>query len=73
MAFNYVTESGPINIALFKVTHGLYILTAKRDEKLIGQCIDALMQVTNAPPRIVVGVGNTSLTSRSNVSCMPAS
>jgi len=62
MAFTYVTEPGPVNIALFQVTHGLYILTAKQDSKLNGQCIDALMQVTNAPPRIVVGVGNRSLT-----------
>jgi flavin reductase (DIM6/NTAB) family NADH-FMN oxidoreductase RutF len=62
MAFNYVTESGPINVALFQVTHGLYILTSKRRSQINGQCLDALMQVTNAPPRIVVGVGNQSLT-----------
>ena len=62
MAFNIVTEHGPINVALFQVTHGLYILTAKVGDKINGQCIDALMQVTNAPPRIVIGVGNKSLT-----------
>ena len=62
MTFAYVTEPGPINVALFQVTHGLYILTAKSGDKINGQCIDALMQVTNAPPRIVIGVGNKSLT-----------
>ena len=62
MAFKTVTEPGPINVALFQVTHGLYILTSKSGDKINGQCIDALMQVTNAPPRIVIGVGNKSLT-----------
>lgn len=62
MTFKTVTEPGSINMALFQVTHGLYILTAKSGDKINGQCIDALMQVTNAPPRIVIGVGNKSLT-----------
>ena len=62
MAFNFVAEPGPINVALFQVTHGLYILTAKSGDRINGQCLDALMQVTNAPPRIVIGVGNKSLT-----------
>lgn len=62
MAFKTVTEPGPINVALFQVTHGLYILTSKSKDKINGQCLDSLMQVTNAPPRIVVGVGNKSLT-----------
>ena len=62
MAFNYVTEPGPVNVALFQVTHGLYILTTKVGTRINGQCLDALMQVTNAPPHVVVGVGNKSLT-----------
>lgn len=62
MGFNYVTDPGPLNVALFQVTHGLYILTTKLGDKINGQCLDAMMQVTNAPPRIVVGVGNKSLT-----------
>lgn len=62
MDFATVTEPGPINVALFQVTHGLYILTAKLEERINGQCLDALMQVTNAPPRIAIGVGNKSLT-----------
>lgn len=62
MAFDYVTELGPINLALFQVTHGLYILTARSGDNINGQCLDALMQVTSTPPRIVIGVGNKSLT-----------
>jgi len=62
MSFEIVTESQAINKALFQITHGLYILTSKSEEKINGQCIDALMQVTNAPPRIAIGLGKTSLT-----------
>ncbi len=62
MPFEYVAEPGPINIALFQVTHGLYILTSRADDRINGQCLDALMQVTNAPPRIAIGVGIRSLT-----------
>lgn len=62
MAFSYVTEPGPVNVALFQVTHGLYILTAKVGDKINGQCLDALMQVTNAPPQVAIGVGKKSLT-----------
>ena len=60
--FTIFEENGSINKALFNVTHGLYILTAATDDKLNGQCIDALMQVTNSPPRIAIGVGKKSLT-----------
>jgi len=62
MTFSYVTEPGPINVALFQVTHGLYILTTRDEDRINGQCLDALMQVTNAPPRVVIGVGSQSLT-----------
>ena len=62
MAFEIVTKSAGINQACFKITHGLYILTAK-NEKFNGQCIDAVMQVTNMPPRLSIGIGKRSLTS----------
>lgn len=59
--FQIVDTNAGINQALFNVTHGLYILTANRG-KLNGQCIDSLMQVTNMPPRIAIGIGKKSLT-----------
>jgi len=60
--FEITTEPAGLNQALFDVTHGLYVLTAIRDGKANGQCLDAAMQVTNAPPRIALGVGKRSLT-----------
>jgi flavin reductase (DIM6/NTAB) family NADH-FMN oxidoreductase RutF len=62
MPFTYATDNAGVNQALFQVTHGLYVLTATRGDKLNGQIIDALMQVTNAPPRMAIGVGKRSLT-----------
>jgi len=62
MAFSFVTEGPALNQALFQVTHGLYVITAKRGDKINGQVVDALMQVTSAPPRIAVGIGKRSLT-----------
>jgi len=62
MTFEISNEGALLNKACFKITHGLYILTARGD-KLNGQCIDAVMQVTNAPPRLAIGVGKRSLTS----------
>ena len=60
--FNTAEGPGPVNQALFEVTHGLYVLSAVRGEKMNGQCLDAAMQITNAPPRIAIGVGKKSLT-----------
>lgn len=62
MEFEFVTDSASLNQALFGVTHGLYILTARSDGRINGQCLDALMQVTSAPPRVAIGVGKRSLT-----------
>jgi len=62
MAFTYVTDNAGVNEALFKVTHGLYIVTARVGDRINGQCVDALMQVTNMPPRIAIGMGKQSLT-----------
>lgn len=62
MKFKLVTDNAGLNDALFRVTHGLYIVTTRVKERLNGQCIDALMQVTNAPPRISIGMEKRSLT-----------
>ncbi len=51
--------------ALFKLTHGLYILGAKdNDGRLVGSCIDAVMQVANKPLVLGVSCGNGSNTKR---------
>jgi len=62
MPFTFVTDSASLNQALFRVTHGLYILTARSGDRTNGQCIDSLMQVTNTPPRVAIGIGKRSLT-----------
>ena len=61
MPFEIATKSADLNQACFKITHGLYVLTAK-NEKFNGQCIDAVMQVTNMPPRLAIAIGKRSLT-----------
>jgi len=60
--FEIASDPAKLNRTLFEVTHGLYVLTALRDGKANGQCLDAAMQVTNSPPRIAIGVGKRSLT-----------
>lgn len=62
MTFSFVTEGPALNQALFQVTHGLYVITAKRGDKINGQVADSMMQVTSAPPRIALGLGKRSLT-----------
>lgn len=62
MTFFIADSAQSINQALFKVTHGLYILTSVVGDKINGQCLDAAMQVTNQPPRIAIGVGVKTLT-----------
>jgi flavin reductase (DIM6/NTAB) family NADH-FMN oxidoreductase RutF len=62
MEFAFVTDVASLNQALFRVTHGLYILTSRSRDRINGQCLDALMQVTNAPPRMAIAVGAKSLT-----------
>lgn len=62
MAFTFANDNASLNQALFRVTHGLYILTARSGDRINGQCLDALMQVTNMPPRMAIGIGVKSLT-----------
>jgi len=62
MGFTVVTDNAGLNEALFRVTHGLYIVTARDGDRINGQCLDALMQVTNMPPRMTIGIGKHSLT-----------
>jgi len=48
--------------SLFSLTYGLYIVTSLRDGKGNGQLSDAVMQVTDTPPRIAVSINKTELT-----------
>jgi flavin reductase (DIM6/NTAB) family NADH-FMN oxidoreductase RutF len=62
MAFTFSSDPASISPALFQITHGLYIVTARSGDRANGQCLDALMQVTNTPQRVALGVGKRTLT-----------
>lgn len=62
MDFIIAVDAAVLNQTLFQITHGLYILTTASGGRLNGQCLDAMMQVTNTPPRVAIGVGKRSLT-----------
>lgn len=47
---------------LFEITHGLYILTSRSQDKINGQCLDALMQVTHKPCCLAICVNKKNLT-----------
>lgn len=48
--------------ALYKLTHGLYVLGAKDGARNVGSIVDAVMQVANKPVAIAVSCTNTSFT-----------
>lgn len=53
--------------ALYKITHGLYILGARdkaalANERIVGSTIDAVMQVANKPLVIAISCNNNSYT-----------
>lgn len=48
--------------ALFKLTHGLYILGAKDGDRYVGSVVDAVMQAANQPVVICLACANTSYT-----------
>jgi flavin reductase (DIM6/NTAB) family NADH-FMN oxidoreductase RutF len=62
MPYTFVADETSLNHALFRVTHGLYVLAARAGDRINAQCLDAMMQVTNAPPRVAIAIGKRSLT-----------
>jgi flavin reductase (DIM6/NTAB) family NADH-FMN oxidoreductase RutF len=62
MNFTVTSEEKQILLALFNVTHGLYIVTAVRRGRYNGQCLDALMQPTSHPPRIAISMRKSTFT-----------
>lgn len=66
--------------AMFKISYGLYVLTARDGEKDNGCIVNTIMQITDSPLRICVCVNKTSHTHRMiektksfNVSCLAES
>ena len=50
------------NAALFKLSYGLFVLTAQQDGKDNGCIINTAMQITDDPKRIAVAVNKANLT-----------
>ncbi|MEG1873521.1 MAG: flavin reductase, partial [Ruthenibacterium sp.] len=48
--------------ALFKLSYGLFVLTAREESKDNGCIINTMMQVTDVPKRIAVAVNKANLT-----------
>ena len=50
------------NNTLFKLSYGLFVLTARQGEKDNGCIVNTVMQITDDPKQIVVGVNKQNLT-----------
>lgn len=48
--------------ALYKLTHGLYVLGARCNGRFAGSIVDAVMQVANKPFVVALSCGNNSFT-----------
>lgn len=62
MSFTFASDPASIGPVLFQITHGLYIVTAKSGNRMNGQCLDALMQVTSVPQRVALAISKRTLT-----------
>ncbi len=60
---NNIPANGAENIdttALFRIGYGLYVITARADDRDNGTVVNAVMQVTNTPNRVAVCVNKAS-------------
>ncbi|MGQ9826185.1 MAG: flavin reductase family protein, partial [Desulfotomaculales bacterium] len=48
--------------ALWKISYGLYIVTAKKGERINGQIANTVFQISNEPPTIAVSINKKNLT-----------
>jgi ferric-chelate reductase [NAD(P)H] len=48
--------------ALFHIGYGLYIVSSKNGDKLNGQIVNTVFQVTSEPPQIAVAINKENLT-----------
>ena len=48
--------------ALFKVSYGLFIVTAVKGDKINGQCANTVFQITSEPMRVALGINQANLT-----------
>lgn len=48
--------------AMYKLTHGLYVLGARDGNRFVGSIVDAVMQVANKPVALALSCSNSSYT-----------
>lgn len=48
--------------ALYTISYGLYIVTAKKDDRLNGQVANTVFQISSAPPTVAVSINKQNLT-----------
>jgi len=48
--------------AFFKLSYGLYVITAKKNNQLNGQIANTVFQVTSEPPTVAVSINKQNLT-----------
>ena len=48
--------------ALTKISYGLYVVSSKSGEKLNGQIVNSVMQITSSPPTVAVSINKKNLT-----------
>ena len=48
--------------ALHKISYGLYIIGAKKEDRLNGQTANTVFQITSEPPAIAVSINKNNLT-----------
>ncbi|MEA4901368.1 flavin reductase [Desulfitobacterium sp.] len=57
-----LTPEEEIRHALYKISYGLYIITAQYDGKDNGQCANTCFQITSDPARIAIGINKNNYT-----------
>lgn len=57
-----MTERAIIDKALFQLSYGIYVVSSCDGEKLNGQIVNSVFQVTAEPPRIAVSLHKSNLT-----------
>lgn len=57
-----MTDSQLDTDALLTISYGLYIVASSADERRNGQIANAVMQVTDSPPRLAVAINKSGLT-----------
>lgn len=59
---NLANFRGVIPQALGKISYGLYVVSAADGDKINGQIVNTVFQVTSSPSRVAVGVNKANLT-----------